>query len=91
MDKIVQFIFQYYTPKLMNKEPKVGDLVWLDGYTTIAQQIFGQYPIEKIEERFDNFTGEKFLILLVNGDWYDERDGACYSNINSMYFLDDYE
>jgi hypothetical protein len=76
----------------MNNELKIGDLVWKDGYTSMAQQIFGQYPIEKVEYRYDEKTGEKYPIYLVGNEWYDGRDGGCHSNKESMYYIElDYE
>ncbi len=67
---------------------KVGDKVYIDGYTSMAQQNSGEDTIKKIESRFDEITGEKFDIYKVSGDWYDSRDGSCYSNKNSMYYIE---
>lgn len=54
----------------------------------MAQQNSGEDTIKKIESRFDEITGEKFDIYKVSGDWYDSRDGSCYSNKNSMYYIE---
>jgi hypothetical protein len=67
---------------------KVGDKVYIDGYTSMAQQNSGEDTIKKIESRFDEITGEKFDIYKVSGEWYDSRDGSCYSNKNSMYYIE---
>lgn len=67
---------------------KVGDKVYIDGYTSMAQQNSGEDTIKKIESRFDEKTGEKFDIYKVSGEWYDSRDGSCYSNKNSMYYIE---
>ena len=67
---------------------KVGDKVYIDGYTSMAQQNSGEDTIKKIESRFDEITGEKFDIYKVGGDWYDSRDGSCHSNKNSMYYIE---
>lgn len=67
---------------------KVGDKVYVDGYTSMAQQNSGEETIEKIEPRFDEITGEKYEIYKVGGAWYDSRDGYCYSNKNSMYYIE---
>jgi hypothetical protein len=67
---------------------KVGDKVYIDGYTSMAQQNSGEDTIKKIESRFDEITGEKFDIYKVGGDWYDSRNGSCYSNKNSMYYIE---
>lgn len=67
---------------------KVGDKVYIDGYTSMAQQNSGEDTIKKIESRFDEKTGEKFDIYKVGGDWYDSRNGGCYSNKNSMYYIE---
>jgi hypothetical protein len=73
----------------MNK--KVGDIVWMDSYTSMGQNALGHYnesKIEKIEHRFDEKTGTKFPIYKVGSDWYDGRCGRCYSNDKSMYYID---
>lgn len=49
-------------------ERNIGDLVWLDGYTSFAQQNSQEeFEIEKKEYRFDEVTGEKYPIYFVNG------------------------
>jgi hypothetical protein len=67
---------------------KIGDKVYVDGYTSMAQQNSGEYTIEDIGIRYDEVTGEKFNIYKVSGDWYDSRDGNCWSNKNSMYYIE---
>ncbi len=68
---------------------EVGDKVYLDGYTSIAQQNAEIVTINKVDWKFDKNTGEKFPIYHVgDGEWYDGRDGGCYSNKKSMYYLD---
>jgi hypothetical protein len=67
---------------------KVGDKVYIDGYTSMAQQNSGEETIKDIDIRYDEVTGEKFNIYKVGGDWYDSRDGSCYSNKNSMYYIE---
>ena len=48
-------------------ERNIGDLVWLDGYTSFAQQNSQEeFEIEKKEYRFDEVTGEKYPIYFVN-------------------------
>ena len=70
-------------------DKKVGDLVWLDGYTGMAQQNSQEeYEIEKVDYKFDADTGEKFPIYFVRGNWYDGRDGGAYNNDNSMYYIE---
>lgn len=74
----------------MNKELKVGDEVWIDGYTSFAQQnTQEEAEIEKIEYRFDEVTGERFPIYFVRDNWYDSRDGSMYKNDNGMYYIED--
>ena len=65
----------------------VGDEVWIDGYTSMAQQNFGKRIITGIDYRFDETTGEKYKIIQIDNDWYDSRDGGCYSNKDSMYYI----
>ena len=66
-----------------------GDLVWIDGYTSFAQQSAqDNVEIEEVDFRFDEATGEKFPVYFVVGNWYDGRNGSCYSNKSSMYYID---
>lgn len=75
--------------KLHKREKIVGDLVWMDGYTSMAQQNSQEeYPIEKIEYKFDKDTGVKFPIYFVNDMWFDGRDGGAYDNEKSMYYIE---
>jgi hypothetical protein len=67
---------------------KVGDKVYVDGYTSMAQQNSGEDTIKEIGVRYDEVTGEKFDIYKVGGSWYDSRDGGCHSNKNSMYYIE---
>lgn len=67
---------------------EIGNKVFIDGYTSMAQQNSCESKIEKIEKRYDELTGEEFEIVLVDGDWYDARDGSCYSNKKSMYYIE---
>lgn len=71
------------------KKHEIGDEVYLDGYTSFAQQNGGVMKIDNIDSRFDEITGEKFLIYLVGGIWYDSRDGSCYKDEKSMYYIED--
>ncbi len=73
----------------MSKDLKKGDVVWMDGYTSIAQQNSQEeYEIEEVDYRYDEITGKQYPIYLVEGSWYDGRDGGCYSNENSMYYIE---
>lgn len=69
-------------------EKKIGDVVWLDGYTSFAQQNSKKYEIEKIDHKFDKDTGERFAIYFVAGTWFDGRDGGAYDNEMSMYYIE---
>jgi hypothetical protein len=75
----------------MRQDLNVGDSVYVDGYTSMAQQNAGLEKIEGVDYKFDVNTGERFTIYLVNGCWFDSRDGGCFSNPNSMYYLEDNE
>ena len=76
----------------MKNIKSVGDEVYLDSYTSMGQSSLAQgvYPntIEKVEFRYDEYTGEKFPVYLVLDAWYDGRNGNCYSNKNSIYYLE---
>lgn len=70
-------------------EKNVGDLVWVDGYTSFAQQNSQEECIiEKKEYRFDDVSGEKFPIYFVDEMWFDGRDGSAYKNKKSMYYIE---
>jgi hypothetical protein len=70
-------------------EKKIGDTVWLDGYTSFAQQNSQEEcEIEKIDYKFDKDTGEKFAIYFVADRWFDSRDGGEYDNPESMYYIE---
>lgn len=66
----------------------IGDKVYIDGYTSMAQQNFSEAEIEDIDWKFDPDTGEKFPIYKVGDAWYYACDGTCYSNKESMYYID---
>lgn len=71
------------------KDKNIGDIVYLDGYTSLAQQNSCEVDITAIDYKFDPDTGEKFKIVKIHdGGWYDTRDGSNYSNKNSMYFIE---
>ena len=56
---------------------EVGDRVYLDGCTPMAQQNAEIVTIGKIDWRFDEKTGEKFPIYHIgDGEWYDGRASA---------------
>ncbi len=70
-------------------EKNIGDLVWVDGYTSFAQQnAQEEFEIEKKEYRFDEVNGEKYPIYLVDGRWFDGRDGSGYNDDNCMYYIE---
>ena len=69
-------------------DKNIGDMVYLDGYTSMAQQNSREVVITGVDYRFDTITGENFKIVQVNDGWYDTRDGSNYSNLNSMYYIE---
>ena len=71
-----------------NKILKVGDKVWFDGYTSMAQQNAGEEVIAEIKIKYDEDSGRPFNIYKVGNAWYDGRDGSCFSNKQSMYYID---
>lgn len=73
----------------MKTEMGIGDSVWLDGYTSFAQQNSQEeFEIEQKEYRFDQISGEKFPIYFVNSIWFDGRHGDGYGNENCMYYIE---
>lgn len=69
------------------KEHKIGDVVYVDGMTPMAEQNFHKTTVADKQYKFDDETGEKFPIYKVSGYWYDGRDGSAYKNENSMYYI----
>lgn len=70
-------------------EKNIGDLVWIDGYTSFAQQKSQEkFGIEKKEYRFDDLSGEKYPIYFVDGRWFDGRNGDAYKDDNCMYYIE---
>lgn len=78
------------TPKRTYEiEKNVGESVWLDGYTSFAQQSSqGRFEIEQKEYRFDAVSGEKFPIYFVSGRWFDGRDGGAYNDEECMFYIE---
>lgn len=68
---------------------EVGDIVYLDGCTPTTQQNAEFVKIIKVDWEFDEKTCVKFPIYYIgDGEWYDGRDGGCYSKKESMYYLE---
>jgi hypothetical protein len=74
--------------QIKNMEKNIGDLVWLDGYTSLAQQNSQEFEIKQKEYRFDEISGEKFPIYFVNDRWFDGRDGGGYNDEKCMYYIE---
>lgn len=86
----ISYLKKYIEPtKTKLSDLEVGDLVWLDGYTSMSQSNSQEKcEIKEIEYRYDELTGLKYTIFYVNGKWWDSRDGGCYDNPESMYFIE---
>lgn len=69
-------------------ERNIGDLVWIDGHTSFAQQNSQEFEIKQKEYRFDEISGEKFPIYFVNDRWFDGRDGGGYNDKKCMYYIE---
>lgn len=69
-------------------EKNIGDVVWVDGYTSFAQQNAQRCEIKNKEYRFDEKSAEKFPIYFVDGRWYDGRDGSPYKDEKCMYYIE---
>jgi len=75
--------------KLHKRDKNVGDLVWLDGYTSMAQQnAQEEYEIEKVDYKFDKDTGVKFPVYFLADRWFDGRDGGAYDDNDCMYYIE---
>lgn len=67
----------------------VGDTVYFNGCTPLARQDSQFLEIKKVDWVLDEKTNEKFPIYHIgDGEWYDGRDGGCYSKKESMYYLE---
>lgn len=67
----------------------VGDTVYFTGCTPLTRQDSQFLAIEKVDWVLDEKTNGKFPIYHIgDGEWYDGRDGGCYSKKESMYYLD---
>ena len=60
----------------MRKGLKIGDSVYIDGYTSMAQNNAGISETEDVSTRYDELTGEQFTIYKVGESWFDGRDGS---------------
>lgn len=74
--------------ELINCE--IGDSVYLNCDSSFGSSSTGVCEIDKIDYKYDENTGEKFKIIKLfdNDDWYDTRSGNCFSNKNSMFYIE---
>ena len=70
------------------EDSKVGNLVYKECYTSMGASSTGKTIVEEIDNKWDVNTGEKFVILKVDDEWYDTRNGSCFSNPNSMFYIE---
>jgi len=69
----------------MMKHYKVGDEVYIDGYTSFCDP--GYRTVESIEKRFDERTGIEYqLIITESGSAYRSDTGACVKGA-AMYYM----
>lgn len=66
---------------------KVGDKVSIQGYEGTMAVYGGIEEITEVKDKYDCDTGEKFQIVKVGSEWYNTRNGSCYSNKNYMYYM----
>ncbi len=62
---------------------KVGETVIVEGWRSF--QTGGESEIREVEWRYDDKTGDKFPTYKVDDEWYDGRNGGCYSNPDYMW------
>ena len=63
---------------------KVGDYVCIDGESSFCS--FGRHIIEKILTKYDEDTGEKYLVYLdADGNKWNSKTGHC---MNGLYAYD---
>ena len=67
---------------------KVGDTVYVDGYTSMAQQNSGREVIDKITTKYDEETGEPYDVIWINKNHqFDSRSGIAITP-PTMYYID---
>ena len=69
---------------------KIGDKVYMDGYTSIAQSgcsMEDTVIIKKDQTRYNEKTGKPFKIVRAFGEWWYAENGSSYTNKNSMYYI----
>ena len=75
----------------MNSELKIGDKVYRDEYTSIAQGNAGEAEITNRRTVYDEDSGNPYILYEIEGDeWYDSRNGGCWSNKESMYYIEEF-
>jgi len=71
-------------------EVNIGDKVYIDGYTSMAQQNFGVRDVIDIKYKYDEDTGERYKVIVINAGEFDSRTGESL-NKNSMYYIEPYK
>ena len=71
-------------------EVNIGDKVYIDGYTSMAQQNFGVRDVIDIKYKYDEGTGERYKVIVINAGEFDSRTGESL-NKNSMYYIEPYK
>jgi hypothetical protein len=67
----------------------VGDTVYFTGCTPLTRQDSQFLKIKKVDWVLDEKTNDKFPIYHIgDGEWYDGRNGGCYSKKESLYYLE---
>jgi hypothetical protein len=71
-------------------EINIGDKVYIDGYTSMAQQNSGVRNVIDTKYKYDEDTGERYKVIVINNGEFDSRTGASL-NGNSMYYIETYK
>jgi hypothetical protein len=68
------------------KQLEKGDKVYVDGYTSFCDPYTGE--VSETTFRYDQLTGEKYKVIIIDGHMFDSRDGSAM-NPPTMYYLSD--
>ena len=72
----------------MKSELKIGDKVFMDGYTTMAQSACAYDKgsiITKDKIKYNQNNGKPYKLVFAYNEWWNAKDGS--SEKGSMYYI----
>ena len=73
----------------MSKEIRIGDKVFMDGYTTMAQSACAYDEgcfVSKDKIQYNKDNGKPYRLVWAYDEWWNAKDGSSI-NENSMYYI----